>query len=320
MKIGQNQCAKLPATDKSSIDHIDFVLSSIAKEESGGDIAYEWLDQYLANRSDEELALSLPDLFDSTIANLVNHCPNTLRKMITEWLVHDKMRYQNAVHNIGSWLTVRKATTLSYDPVLVSNMDNDDLMLLVRRTFGWIYDASLRISMTWSLLEADDAPNHTYNHVFSVFQELLGYDYPEDCREFINEKKEQAGDSKQLQDFCETILTAIDSYYDALKANKRVEEFKPERSRLQLFNKARNKEMNDSMEEANKESVLLNLVTQLPVKAGTGTIYNKGGEYSEKTTFSEYGVTMTLPRREAIDKVGSLRRQYGFRSSKRGDK
>lgn len=311
-------CTPTPANRTKSIDRLDLVLSGFAQSDQDWVKLINWFDQWIASQKQEDCPLKLAELFDSTFQKLFSH-PSKISSFFTRWIMHDDGRYAEVAHWIASWMNVRDLDYLSYDLDTVNALDNDGLVLLIRRTLGWIFTEGLLINLAWSLTNAEDAPNKTYSHVYTILSSYIGYDFPHQVREFIEKKRQEIKKNAKIQGLCDQIIRDLDSYRDALDSVGTADEFKPNRSKIIAFNKARNKEMQDSMEEANEQSVILQMVTQVPVKYGKGWFGRVRGSYTPSAQFTSFEKSMALPRREVIDKVGNERDRILFRSSTRGE-
>jgi len=313
-------CTKIPVEDKGTLDNIDFVFYAQMKDVTMRETFRKWLTEWIGNQPAEVPFVDIPEVFDSTFNELIQY-PDEIGKLFTEWLVHDDLRYPNSVNKLASGLMVRKVKSLSYDPVTISSMDELDHIHLIRRTLGWVVDASLRISLIWSLTKAADAPTKTYNEVYSVFSDFLGYDYPHVVREFLAPIREGAEEDNNLIELCDRIISEIDAYAANLDSLKRVKELRVLPEKFRQFNKARNKEQQSEMEEAQKGSIFLQIATQIPVKAGAGSFSRNptGKGYTDRTVFASFKTSVALPRSDLINKISSEHQLLVFRHCKRGD-
>jgi hypothetical protein len=192
------------------------------------------------------------------------------------------------------------------------------LNLLSRRTIGWIFNATIRINLLWSLTKADDAAKNTYGIVLSVFSDILGYEYPIDVKTFIKTIQSNENNN-ELNGLCDEILRAIDTYAANLHRLAPVKEFHSLHEKYRILRKAREKEISKAQEEANKNSIILQLVSRVAVKAGTGSFSRlpDGRGYSARLPFTTYETSITLPRSTVTNNVGNELELILYRNSKR---
>ncbi|MGE4193417.1 MAG: hypothetical protein AB7E51_08520 [Pseudodesulfovibrio sp.] len=312
-------CARTPADCNEAIKYLDYALSGILKKDGTDFDASLWLAEWVGHQRDGNIPVDIPKAFHSTFRQMISK-PDLLSNIFTTWLTHENSSYPSAVHKIAGELTVRKISNLSFDMSLVNNMDTQDLVHLVRRTLGWIFNATLRINLLWSLTQSTDAHNRTYGVVNSTFSDHLGYEYPHEVREFIEPIRGAASDGKLIA-LCDDIINSMDMYQTALNELKQVKELKTLPEKYRLFRKAREKEMQQAKEDAKNQSVFMQLATTYSVKAGTGTFHRQlgGKDYSDRSPFTSFSTTMSLPMSVFTNTVGSEHQTLLFRYSKRGE-
>lgn len=314
-----NLCTKVQANDRNTIDHLDYVLSDCLKDESTKIDIKHWLHEWVFKQTNDNTKIDIPEAFDSLFRELLKQ-PEILGDIFTEWLIHDDLRLPAAIHKTSYAMAVHNFLAISFNPRLISAMDKDDLILLSRRTIGWIFNATIRINLLWSLTKADDAAKNTYGIVLSVFSDILGYEYPIDVKTFIKTIQSNENNN-ELNGLCDEILRAIDTYAANLHRLAPVKEFHSLHEKYRILRKAREKEISKAQEEANKNSIILQLVSRVAVKAGTGSFSRlpDGRGYSARLPFTTYETSITLPRSTVTNNVGNELELILYRNSKRGE-
>lgn len=314
-----NLCTKVQVEDKNTIEHLDFVLGDCLKDGRSKINIKFWLRDWVTKQTGNNTEIDISEAFDSLFMELLRQ-PEILGDIFTEWLIHDDLRLPAAIHKMSYAMAVHNFLTISFSPHLISAMDKDDLILLTRRTIGWIFNATIRINLLWSLTKADDAAKNTYGIVLSVFSDILGYEYPLDVKTLINAIRSDENDN-ELNSLCDEILRAIDTYAANLNRLAPVKEFHSLHEKYRILRKAREKEMSKAQEKANENSIILQLVSRVAVKAGTGSFSRlpDGRGYSARLPFTSYETSITLPRSIVTNTVGSELELILYRNSKRGD-
>lgn len=313
-----NLCTKVQATDRNTIDHLDFVLSECLKNRSTKIDIKHWLHEWVCNQTGNKTSINIPKTFDSLFRELLRK-PELLEVIFTEWLIHEDLRFPAAVHKMSNDMAVHRSLSISFSQILISAMDKDDLILLTRRTLGWIFNATIRINLLWSLTNADNAATNTYGIVLAVFSDILGYEYPHDVKTFINTIRSSENDS-ELNKLCDEILGTIETYTANLDRLAPAKEFSSLLEKQRTLRKAREKEMLKAHEEANEKSIIMQLASHINVKAGTGSFSRlpDGSGYSARLPFASFETSITIPRSVVTNTVGSELELILYRNSKRG--
>jgi hypothetical protein len=165
----------------------------------------------------------------------------------------------------------------------------------------------------------DNAKNRTFNLIFSVFNEYIGYDYPAESRKFIIKNKGMHANDKDISALCNSIKKSIDLYSERLRQLPDLVELRVDSRKSRLFRQARHKEMQSILEKAQEKSVLMHLATKVPLKAGVSFFSKHEDKFTEKTPLASFEKSIAVPRSEAIDKVGSEINFLNFRTCKRSD-
>lgn len=312
--------AQTPVNHGRSIRNLDFVLSELLRDD---DIEFDvelWLAVWLGSQTDDNIPVDIPKIFPSTFRQLLS-APNILGSIFTAWLIHENLRYPSAVHEMAGKMSVMEVKELSFDLAAVATMDEQDLLHLSRRTLGWVFSASIRISLMWSLTAVKNASGRTYSIVQSIFSDYLGYEYPIEVEEYLEPIRDTSKEKKLIA-LCDNILASMKSYQKALDRLEKVKELRSSPEQYRLFQKARYKEMRKAKEEAEKDSLILQMANSVSVLAGNGTFYRMqdGSGYSDKSFFTSVGTSMTIPRSAIINTVGSEHQRLLMRCSQRGEK
>lgn len=309
-------CASVNPNQKGIIDNLDMVLSSLLKKDNTKEIAISFLEKWLILRSNTELKEeNLETLFNSTFYEIIKR--QLLSHVFTRWMFHDSRALANGAFQLIHSFEISGGKELSYDMCLIDKMNSSDIVFLVRRTIGYVFEDGLLHSLIWSLINSEAAVNKALGTVHEIFINRLGYDYPNFTIKFIEEKLEKGNLAAEIQLMSNSIILSIKNYQNTLDSLPQLTELKPSHSKVRLFAKERQKQMHKATEAAQEKSVFAQLVTRVHLKAGRSSFSRRDNSYSEKMHLSSHSYSITIPRSEVIDPVGSERERLMFRNTKK---
>lgn len=310
--------SKVPPTDKGTLDRFDHILRRLISDESQPQFALSCFTEWVrANAQDAPLDSTIAKLFGSTISELAKR-EELLELIITDWLLSDSQRLASAAAGLLSYLGGRGLKKPEFSIQRLDELEQDDLLFLARRLVGFVFSMDHRLSLAMSFLKTKDARQRTFGFLRSLFVDELGYDYPLSTIEALESAR--AGTTEpESTTFFSSLIEAIKKRIDALDALPRIAELIPPPAVKRQFAKARAKQMGKLMEEAQRDSVFLQLVTHIPVKGGMGFFSFHQGTYTETTPLKAHSQSVELPRREALDTVGYEIDMFLLRTLKRED-
>jgi hypothetical protein len=309
----------VPAAHTDALGTMDVVLTPWV---AGGrdDKVLTWLDRWIGAQ-DMQVIRDWEEggALGSTFREILNR-PETLSKLVTGWLIREDLRYPLMVDQLLQLAEVGKLRNVVFHKPLVDAMDQLDILLLVRRTLGYVTGEYLLRAMFWSLTEADQAQNRTFGFVLQVFVRQMGYDFPAGTRKFLVEKRDDVDASQPIKDLCTQILYEMDQYYNAIGALPRLKELTPSHQKSMQFVVARWKQSNKYREAAEAKSVFTSLATKIPLKGGQSTFSYFQGKYGDRMFLKTYSSEFAMPRSATLNVVGAQFERSEFRTCQRSDR
>lgn len=299
------------------LDDVDWFLSQLWQDDGKTDLLLGFMRTWVLRhgspkiREDESI-----ERFEQTIA-AISERPQVLQRLVTEWLVAEEPQLTSACCGLISFLWVRGVRDLRFSRAILDEMDQPAIVHLVRRMLGFVYSEEPLLSLTFSLLESQDAPTRTYPIVLTLLTKDVGRNYAEGTLQAIAHRMDTVSDSlRPLLDSASKELTAYRKALDDLPVLQEL------RGPLQLrraiaLRKAG--DMRKTMDAANEKSVLSKLMKQVPIKAGIGCFSVRDGKVGETSRFGSVSHSVTLPTRAIGDPVGYAIEGLFYRLSKRGD-
>lgn len=302
----------------NAIQGLDYAMSKLLSNPEYTMIVTSTLNQWIANHGRKvAIERNVAELFDNTILELFS-MEDAWSLLVTDWLLSDQQEHAAALAGILTQLSHHKVIDLKLNKNRLDGLSPAELLFLARRMLGYVYDRAQITSLALSMLQSNDAEKRIYPLLRSLLVEEIGYDYPGSTAEALHKTAEDMA-LKGHQDFLREIANTINQSVEAQNALPIINELKPSASLSRLFSKARAKQMDKSHEEASKKSIIRQIATHIPVKAGSGMFNYRDSQYGQPTKFSTISHSIELPRREVFDPIGNSIRHLEFRIAKRDE-
>jgi len=279
---------------------LDHILTALYKS-SGKSTCLQWMDTWAATNADK--APSLPERFPELFEALAQD-DEDLGVLLARWLTHDDIGIVKIARSVLDDLGLREKGGLAFPASVLDGMSPSSLLHLVRRVLANVLREEQRISLIWSLTRTASPETRTYPLVRDAVVNFVGYDYPTATREHLEAVIAKEGEAPEGQ-LAQQILEAMKKYYDVLDALPTIEELRPLSEHRHRFAKEHRRLINVAFEEASKNSIIRQIATTIHLKAGRSSFSMRNGEVGEKMRMSSASHSMSLPRSESIDKVGS---------------
>lgn len=232
-------------------------------------------------------------------------------------MLADGQATAKAAAGIVSTARVDGDMAIEFDPAVLDTATEADLLYLVKRMLGFLVEAKQMLSLSLSLLKLRNANARVLPLLRWLLYEQLGYDHPGTTSDVLQKRVGQETDA-DIKELLGGIAARLEADMAALQALPHLRELEVPMTLRRDFAKARAKVMQRSMREAQKQSVIAQLATQIHIKAGETSFQHLGESWSEPMHFASHSVSFEMPRREVLDPVGNAYRRLQFRTTKRG--
>lgn len=307
--------SQLPTDATGAIRFFDFILQSLLKDGRKA-VVQRCIESWLiARSSDVPIDRSFPESLSSTTSEITQD-KDFLSQIITEWLMSENSSLVSASAGILSYLSVHKIGEIRFSRPIIDELDNKNLILLIRRTLGVVITDEQLMSLILSLLNTKDAKDRTFNLVEEVLINEVGVDYPDLTIESLKSLKADQ-DDEMVHQLCDRVIAGLKTYLSAINELPRIDELRPSLRFVESFAKARAKAMEKAQEKAQEKSIIQQLMTTVPLKAGKASFSSQDGQYPEASLLHSYSFEVTLPRRHVLDAVGYEFHLFLYRLAKR---
>lgn len=298
------------------LDNFDHVLGQMIADPEQQQLAISCLTEWVEeNAKDVPRDKSVAELFDGTVGEIASR-PELLSQVITDWFLSEGRQLAAAAAGLLSFLWVRKLREIEFSSSRLDGLEQGDLIFLVRRMLGFVTSEDHLSSLTMSLLKTRDAPQRAFGIVRSLLIDEIGRDYPSSTIEMLESANNSTTDAN-LSAFYSSAKKVINDRINVLDALPRLTELRSPSSLQRAFSKAQAKQIDAATEDAKKFSIMRQIATEIPVKAGVGSFSFRDDGFTEPTRFHSISTSISLPQRYATDTVGYSMRTLMYRIAKR---
>ncbi|MDO9142161.1 MAG: hypothetical protein Q7U38_17720 [Methylobacter sp.] len=271
------------------------------------------LKHYNTKTSDEKLS----SCFSRSLSKLVNKL--LLYELITRWLISDERVLGAAYSELIGHLWVHGVKHPVFAKDILDTLNADDFKYLVRRLIGWTFYEEALLSLTFSLLETNEAQQRTFGWVHALLVNEVGRSYPHATLKTIQEKLK--GASIEVEELLKSAHAELLTYTEAINQLPIRHELHPpipERIRHAVALK-KSRESRDARDKADEQSIWQQIYTKIQLKAGTGSFSIYDGKIGSINRLGSHSHSFTLPAQYVINPLNDEITKLGLRLAKRGD-
>lgn len=240
-----------------------------------------------------------------------------LSYLITKWLLHKDHALAHYAENILRYMfTHRSQKEVSLDLKQVNDLSDSEFFFLISRILGYVtLDPKQLLSLMLSLLNINhDLFIRNIPSITDTLINFIGRDYPSQTVQALQKFKETLNDQSDLVKYIDQLIGHIQAWIDQLDKLPRIKELSPSNSLCHKFYSAKEKQQRAQNKKADEASILSQLMSRVPVKAGKGFLLYRDGEYMESSPFHKMSFSYTLPLGCVYDEVGYHINLINFRT------
>jgi len=168
----------LTSLDAERTNDFDHVLSQLIEINIHDELVYDslttWVVKHYDSRPSDE---KLSSCFPQSIRKLIGK--SLLHELITRWLISDERILGVAFRDLIGHLWVHEVRQPVFAKDILDILNADDFKYLARRLLGWIFHEEALLSLTFSLLNTQNAQQRTFDLVYTLLVEEVGRNYPQ---------------------------------------------------------------------------------------------------------------------------------------------
>ncbi|WP_293222553.1 hypothetical protein [Ottowia sp.] len=303
---------------KGAIRDLDHALAELLSNPANAPMVASTLGKWVAiNGHKVSVDSETASFFDDTVRKLLP-LEASWASLVTDWLLSREQAHPAALAGFLTQLNHHSCTVLRLDKGRLDELATEELLFLARRMLGYVHDRAQLTSLALSMLLSSEPEKRIYPVLRALLVDEIGYDYPGSTATACRKAAETASAGSQ-KEFLLMVAETIDQVANAQSSLPMLNELRPPTRLRRLFARARAKQMNESFEEASKDSIWRQVATQITIKAGRGTFSYRDANYGPSMELSSMSHSIELPRREAFDPIGNSIRHFGFRLAKRDE-
>lgn len=307
----------LPPTLKNSVDIFDWILSQLYANPEYRQEVLDCLEKWIIQHGGSNLNnKSSIEFFDQTIIQISKDTPN-LQRLITCWLVAPERRLAAACAGLINYFEIRGLTSLCFSPKILNTFTSQDFKFLARRMLGYVISEQALLSLTFSMLETENATTRVFGWVQLLLKNEVGRDYEHATLEALRTRMETAqSPEKELLEKIHSDLLHRSAAIDDLP---RLQELRPPMRLRRAIALIRARDMEIAKEAADEKSIIRTIATVIPTKAGKGFFSVSDSQVGPTQRFHGFSHSISIPKRSITDPVGYAIDGFHYRMSKRDD-
>ena len=169
------------------------------------------------------------------------------------------------------------------------------------------------------MLAATPRKKHAQSLVFRLFINHVGRDFTFTTINFLKGKIKSSG-SENVKRVLSEAVAVLEDKFNKKKDLQILNETIPPTALIRLASTEHSKMMNKSMKDSKPKNSLLNFVTQIPLKFGTGWFNLHEEQYGQTTKLQGHSISIEMPSSEVCHPVDAAIERYNFRLAKKDKK
>ncbi len=270
---------------KGTLDNIDFGLEKLLTTENTQDAAIAFLEQLLTN-GDIEIGV-----LDSATRLLLKNKNGLLNRLMTRWFFGGGQALCHAIEQIVK-LSHDKNLILAADPDELTNTDSIRLIFLARKAIGYLFFYPVTATSILLSLVPFVKDEQTISKITELIFEPLLLNHPGEVGGYLEERSN--ADTSDIKAISQEAIQAYEKYIEDMRGVEKLSEHRPPVTHHEVFIRRYSCQIRQIMCEAEKQSVMMQLVKKSVLLYGTKSINYIGEPYAQNKR-------MEIPRLHNID-------------------
>ena len=303
---------------KGAIDNFDHAMCRLLAQPTNAPVVVLALTQWAA-RHGERAAVdkAVAESFHATVDKLSRIEPEW-SALVTDWLLSDQQQHAACLAGMLTSLPHRTPLALRLDKQRLDALEPAGLLFLARRMLGYVHDRAQVTSLALSMLESHAAKERIFPILRALLVDEIGYDYPGSTVEACKAAASTCAVEGAVE-FLTGVADALEQLGKSFDDLPRLNELRPPMGLRRQFALARARQMSESVEEAQKNSIWRQIATEIPIKAGRGTFSYQNASYGPSMKMSSFSHSIEMPRREVFDPIGNAIRLMQYRLARKDE-
>lgn len=312
-----NALVRIPPSQKGAIKKLDWVLKQLYETPENRPAALDCLTRWVIQHGSPYFNdRDSVEFFEQTFMQIANDKVE-LQTVITRWLAAPEKQLAVACGCLISYLNIRGMTSPTFSSEVLNTFDSQDFKFLARRLLGYVIYEEPLLSLTFSLLETDNAPARSFGWVNLLLTNEIGRDYEHATMEAVKVRHETAESPEK--ELLQEIHASLLQRSRALDELPRLQELRPPMRLRRAIALSREREMETAREVADEKSIIRSIATMIPMKAGRGWFSVSESQVGPTHHLQSFSHSITIPKRSFTDPVGYAIAGLHYRIAKRDE-
>lgn len=294
--------------EMGSIQQLDACLSELLN--INADVVVEFLLKYVEKNGVPPVTgrSSLAEVFSITLTQLNEQYIDHFLTLFIQSLLSNSPDLHLALIDTVSYFTMLNsedaAKFTTFKPALLTSCNNDQVVYICDRFLGYSSDGNLQARLLISLLSRQSNSKEVEEHIFDALEHIVLYNYPESGTRYLEEVLDEDHLSDEHNNRIREALDHSEKYYTDLGSVPRLAEFDTSTVHNVMFSLAKQKHREDIDSAAKEQSVMMQLMKNIPIKQGKSFFTKSGGTFTEPVGMKPISTSIEIPRSILIDPVG----------------
>jgi hypothetical protein len=283
----------------NTLNRVDYGLSTLIS--LGNWKGVDFLEKILLANSGK---LSV-DTFDGVMHECFKNENNLLGRLVVRWFIKGDRTLCESITAIAS-LAHRDNIQLHIERSDFDFLDPMGVIFLARKSIGYLFATPVTAaSIIVSLIRyaSDDGVAET---LVNLLFDPLTINYPGMVKDYL--EKVWEGETAETKERLALAIGLFDKYIEGIKSVGIIPELHPSQSQRDTYNRHFSKLISSAMQEAEKDSVFLSLVSKSVLLYGRKSIdyvdYPNGESNRMEIPLQSHGTTVEFPRSGLFDPFG----------------
>jgi hypothetical protein len=304
-----------------TLKRLDGTLAKLTKLDTPA--VNRFLTQWVLDHSEGLAQHPIHATFQVTFLKLLEQ-RDMLEFLATAWLNTDlrplhraatqMLREASLIHSIHG------DSPLVFSAQVLSRTSGINRVFILRKVLGWTYDIdnTSLFSLAFSVLHGVGSDPVLEGHVAAAFGNVLGYDYPDSCEQFLKDAAES--EPGITQRVATAALRKIEEYRQERMGRPYLKELAPPSDRLARYDREIAKAMARSYKQAReKKPGLLQLASRQMLKFKCPYVFRDPDGKLRRGELHKYSETMEIPRGDSIAPIGHAVMLAKFRAETKAE-
>ncbi|HBC0466334.1 TPA: hypothetical protein I8Y90_000345 [Legionella pneumophila] len=243
-----------------------------------------------------------------------------MKKLVTDWFNSDDPRYHIALMYIFSYLSTHNPESMELDTDILSNLKLNDVLYIVRKILGYVYDDESAIFLIASILKMKKISTSVEKIINETLAEIYGDRVPLKTKIILeNLLKSDYSYSRKARSIINKCIERISNKMERIETLGKLNELQPNVDYQIKLSLAFQKFISKASDDALENSPLISSVNKVKIKTGNGWFQYSNGSYSQITPMQKFTHTLEFPREMMLDEIGSVIQRTAFQQAKRNE-